>query len=147
MRATATEVSGAHDLLVVHDDWVTEIPADSMVLVSPKAIEDFLAALDHTIPDWPALYGLGHHDPAFDDRLFQFNRERDEQRQGRKELSRRITFCWSGTLDPYDPARGGFPVAVGPEFTKTTWGIVRFKPEDLPSNLTAMSPPSLRDRL
>ena len=31
---------------------------------------------------------------------------------------------------------GGFPVALGPKFIKTTWGLVRFKPEETPGNLS-----------
>ena len=144
----ADDTSGVQVLLTVRDaDLAAAMPADSQKLVSAEDIEGFLAALEHTIPDWRAVHGAGHHDPGFDDRLFQLNRERDEGRKDNEALARRITFCWSGTLGPYDPARGGFPVAVGPEFTKTAWGVVRFKPEDLPSNLTATSAPSLRNRL
>jgi hypothetical protein len=146
--AAADDLSGVQVLFTVRAaDLVTAMPADSRVLVSPEAIEAFLVALDHTIPDWPAVHGAGHHDSGLDERLFQLNRERDEQRKENEALTRRITFCWSGTLAPYDPGRGGFPVAVGPEFTKTAWGVVRFKPEDLPSNLTATGTPPLRDRL
>jgi hypothetical protein len=144
----ADDMSGVQILLTVRDaELAAAMPADSQVLVSPKAIEDFLAALEHSAPDWPILYGGGHHDTGLDDRLFRLNRERDERRKDSAVLTRRITFCWSGTLAPYDPGRGGFPVAVGPVFTNTAWGVVRFKPEDLPSNLTAISMPVLRDRL
>jgi hypothetical protein len=148
-RATgADDMAGAPILVVARDaELVAALPADSQLLISPKAIEDFLAALEHSVPDWPALYGAGHHDDGLDDRLFHLNRERDEKRNGNEGLSRRITFCWSGTLTPYDRARGGFPVAVGPEFTHTAWGVVRFKPEDLPPNLTAIGAPPVRDRL
>ena len=144
----ADDMAGSQPLVVVRDaDFVTAMPADSQLLISPRAIEDFLTVLEHTVPDWRALYGAGHHDDGLDDRLFQLNRDRDERRKGNEALSRRITFCWSGTLAPYDHARGGFPVAVGPEFTNTAWGMVRFKPEDLPSNLTATGAPPVRDRL
>jgi hypothetical protein len=146
--AAADEMPGVQALLVVHEgDLSKALPADSHLLLSPDAIEDFLVALDGAIPDWPAVYGTGHHDERLDDRLFQLNRDRDEQRKGKEALTKRLTFCWSGTLAPYEPARGGFPVAVGPDFTKTTWGLVRFKPEDLPANLTATGAPPLRDRL
>jgi hypothetical protein len=146
--AAADDMPGVQALLVVHEsDLAKALPAASQLLLSPGAIEDFLVALDHAMPDWPVVYGAGHHDQRLDDRLFQLNRDRDERRKGNEALARRITFWWSGTLTPYEPARGGFPVAVGPEFTKTKWGVVRFKPEDLPSNLTATGTPSLRDRL
>ena len=146
--AGGDEMLGVQALRVVHEGALSKaLPADSHLLLSPGAIEDFLVALEGAIPDWTSVYGTGHHDERLDDRLFQLNRDRDEQRKGREALTKRITFCWSGTLAPYEPARRGFPVAVGPDFTKTTWGLVRFKPEDLPANLTATGAPSLRDRL
>jgi hypothetical protein len=148
-KAIATDdMSGVQALLVTGKADITmAIPAHSRLLISPESIEAFLETLDHTMPDWRAVHGAGHHDAGLDDRLFQLNRERDERRKDNEALTRRITFCWSGTLARYDPERGGFPVAVGPKFTTTAWGVVRFKPEDLPSNLTATAAPSLRDQL
>lgn len=141
-------ISGTQPLLLASDADLSKVtPPDSHLLVSPETMEEFLVALDRTIPDWPLVYGMGHYDPLFDDRLFQLNRERDEQRKGKPALNRRITFCWSGRLSRYDSARGGFPVAIGPAFTRTAWGIVRFKPEELPANLTATAPADLRQRL
>ena len=42
---------------------------------------------------------------------------------------------------------GGFGLATGPTFTPTRWGVVRFKPEEVPSNLVVISDPSTREIL
>jgi hypothetical protein len=123
----------------------TAMPADSHLLTTP--VEGFLSALEGTVPEWSMVYGRGHHDPGLDDRLFELNRARDAQRRGKPPLKWRVTFLWSGSLSPYDRVRGGFPVAVGPDFIRTTWGVVRFKPEELPSNLTATAAAPLRNRV
>lgn len=125
----------------------TILPADSHLLIEPKAIEIFLDALEGTPPDWAAVYGHGHHDPGHDDRLFNLNRERDAKREGNPVLQWRIGFVWPGELSGYDPKTGGFAVAMGPKFNPTRWGVVRFKYEDLPSNLTAVPNPSQRNKL
>ena len=138
----------AGPLIVANDSNLAAVlPPDSHLLIRPDAVEAFLSALDETIPDWSVVYGQGHHDGRHDERLFELNRGRDERRRDKPALKWRVTFIWSGELSPYDPSRGGFPVAVGPDFTKTKWGVVRFKPEELPSNLTAIASPPLRDRL
>jgi len=115
------------------------LPAGTEAMIQPAAIEEFLEELDGRPPDWGMVYGGGHHDPGLDDRLFALNRERDAARVGREALSKRIAFVWSGSLSRYDPTVGGFPVAIGPKVIKTRWGIVRFKPEDAPGNLTAVT--------
>jgi hypothetical protein len=112
------------------------LPAGTKLLMHPAAIEQFLRDLDGHPPDWKAVYGDGHHDPEHDDRLFALNRERDARREGRPALSQPVTFLWTGTLSRYDPTIGAFPVAIGPKFIKTDWGVVRFKPEDAPGNLS-----------
>lgn len=122
------------------------LPQDSHLLIQPEPIEAFLAELEGTIPDWTVVYGRGHHDPEFDERLFQLNRSRDERRHDKAALGWRVTFVWTGQLSQFDPDRYGFPVAVGPEFIQTRWGIVRFKAADLP-NMTAGVDPSLQERL
>ncbi|MGD9728746.1 MAG: hypothetical protein AB7G68_06395 [Nitrospiraceae bacterium] len=134
--------------LVVADEstFATLLPQDSRLLIRSGPIERFLAELEETIPDWTVLYGRGHHDPELDDRLFQFNRSRDERRRDKAALGWRVTFLWMGRLSQLDPERGGFPVAVGPELVRTGWGMVRFKPADLP-NLTAGATASLQERL
>lgn len=142
------EVTGLRPLLVVERDKLRALlPSDTHLLVEPAAIEQFLHELDGVPPDWALVYGQGHHDPGHDDRLFALNRERDAKRAGKPVLQWQVTFLWSGTLSGYDPKTGGFSVALGPKFTPTRWGVVRFKSENLPSNLTAIPNPSLRETL
>ena len=123
------------------------IPHDIQFLDDAPSIESFLTALDGRPPDWPAIYGHGHHDPGHDDRLFTLNRERDASRAGNSALAERIAFRWSGELSRFDPEKKGFSVALGPVFTSTRWGQVRFKAEDLPGELNAIPPADSLDRL
>lgn len=116
------------------------LPEDVLFLDDAPAIETFLTILDGQPPDWPAVYGQGHHDPGHDDRLFALNRERDALRTGKASLHRRIAFRWSGELSRFDSEVRGFSVALGPVFTSTAWGQVRFKPDDLPGELKAIAP-------
>ena len=127
--------------------FASALPNDIQLLDDAIAIEGFLEALEGYPPDWPAIYGRGHHDPGHDDRLFQVNRERDERRVGNLALARRIAFRWSGELSRFDPEKKGFSVALGPVFTSTRWGQVRFKPDDLPGGLKAIPPADMLDRL
>jgi hypothetical protein len=127
--------------------WYMVLTQEARLLEEPQAIAAFLDAVDGEPPDWAAVYGHGHHDPGHDERLFHLNRERDAKREGKQALQWRVTFLWSGELSGYDPKTGGFSVAVGPKFNPTSWGIVRFKPEDVPPNLVAIPNPSLRESL
>jgi hypothetical protein len=127
--------------------FASSLPNDIQLLDDAIAIEGFLEALDGYPPDWPAVYGQGHHDPGHDDRLFQVNRERDERRAGNIVLARRIAFRWSGELSRFDPEKKGFSVALGPVFTSTRWGQVRFKADDLPGELNAIPPADSLDGL
>ena len=122
----------------------TILPAGTNVMLQPAAIERLLAELDGEPPDWSAVYGHGLHDPGHDDRLFALNRERDAKREGRTVLSMPLAFVWSGSLSRYDSSIGGFPVALGPNFIKTRWGLVRFKPEEAPGNLSVVPDASHR---
>jgi hypothetical protein len=79
--------------------------------------------------------------------LFALNRERDALREGHEGLTTRLTFIWSGELSAYDSESGGFRVAIGPKLIPTRWGVVRFKPDNLPSNLVAVPSPALADSL
>ncbi len=120
------------------------LPQDILLLDDPVSIEQFLGSLDHEPPDWRRVYGpdgSGHGE-----RLFALNRERDRTRPTEGPMSL-LTFLWSGELSRYDPRSGGFSVAVGPKVVETQWGLVRFKPDGLPSNLVAVPPPSLRKTL
>jgi hypothetical protein len=144
----AQEPAGVRPLLKLDRTVLPSLlPSDTRFLVDADQIERFLGELDGTPPDWAQVYGQGHHDPGHDDRLFALNRERDAGRDGKPALQWLVTFVWPAELSAYDPKTGGFRVAVGPQFTKTRWGVVRFKPENLPANLTAVPNPSLRETL
>ncbi|HKC92646.1 MAG TPA: hypothetical protein VKB81_01370 [Nitrospira sp.] len=118
------------------DDLHSLLPSSTHLMVHPASVEQFLIELDVSPPDWAMVYGHGHHDPGHDDRLFELNRERDAKRAGRPALSKRLAFCWTGELSQFNPQIEGFPVALGPKFMKTSWGMVRFKPEEAPGNLS-----------
>jgi hypothetical protein len=128
-------------------DIQTQLPPDTQVLIDAAAIEQFLHGLDGAPPDWAKLYGDGHHNPERDERLFNFNRERDAKRERNPALPGRIAFVWSGELSTYESETNGFHVALGPRFTPTSWGMVRFKPEELPGNLTVVPTSPQREDL
>ena len=133
----SAELGGSSPLRYLDLDELDSIlPPDATVLIRPASIEEFLTELDGEPPDWSAVYGHGHHDPGHDDRLFALNRERDAKREGKPALLKQVAFTWTGALSRYDPVIGGFPVALGPNFIKTRWGMVRFKPEETPGNLS-----------
>ena len=134
-------------LTITLKDLDTILPPDCHILIDPHSIEQFLDTLDGTPPDWGLVYGHGHRDPDHDERLFTLNRERDAKRAGKKALQWTVVFLWSAELSRYDPTTGGFGLAIGPIFTPTKWGIVRFKPEEVPSNLVVIPDPSTRDVL
>jgi hypothetical protein len=123
------------------------LPPQTHLLLESLSIERFLAELDGSPPDWAAVYGGGHHDSSHDDRLFALNRERDARREGNAVLSWIVTFAWPGELSPYDADVRGFRVAVGPKLSSTRWGIVRFKPEEVPGNLVVIADAALREKL
>ena len=111
------------------------LPSDTHILIERTTIEAFLTTLEGAPPDWATIYGYGHRDPRHDERLFNLNRERDAARQGNPVLNRRVAFVWPGELSRFDPKTKSYAVAVGPELNSTGWGLVRFKPEEFPSNL------------
>jgi hypothetical protein len=123
------------------------LPTDTHVLIERSAIEAFLTELDGTPPDWATVYGQGHHDPGHDERLFNLNRERDAAREGNLILNRHVAFVWPGELSQFDPESKSYAVAVGPEFNATSWGMVRFKPEEFPSNLRVRPDKKLAGRI
>jgi hypothetical protein len=144
----AEDTLGPRPLLTIaRKDLHTILPADCHILIDPHSIEQFLDALDGSPPNWGLVYGRGHHDPALDERLFTLNRERDAKRAGKKALQWTVAFLWSAELSRYDPMTSGFSLAIGPVFTPTRWGVVRFKPEEVPSNLVVIPDPSTRDVL
>ena len=144
----AEESLGARPLLTIAPtDLHTILPPDSHILIDPRSLEQFLDALDKTPPDWGLIYGHGHHNSARDERLFTLNRERDAKRAGNPALAERITFVWFGELSRYDAEAGGFRVVLGPKFTPTRWGVVRFKYEDFLGDLVATVSTTLRGKL
>ena len=130
---------------ITRKDLSTVLPQDYRLLIDSGSIEQFLESLDGIPPDWGSVYGHGHHDPKFDERLFALNRARDAKRAGKKALQWTVVFLWSGELSRYEPTVGGFSIAIGPIFTATKWGLVRFKAEDMPGNLTLIPNPSQRE--
>jgi hypothetical protein len=118
------------------------LPYDALWLDEPGSIEQFLRLVDGSPPDWEAIYGEQGH--GHDERLFSVNRERDRRRETREPLPRPLAFLWTGQLSDYDPSYEGFRVAIGPKIIPTSWGLVRFKPDGLPSTLIAI--PSLFQR-
>jgi hypothetical protein len=134
-------------LTIAHKDLHSILPLDCHILIDPHSIEQFLDALDGNPPDWGLVYGHGHHDSGLDERLFTLNRERDAKRAGKKALQWTVVFLWSAEFSRYDPTTGGFGLAIGPIFTPTRWGVIRFKPEEVPSNLVVIPDPDTRDVL
>ena len=121
------------------------LPAETHLLVNRAAMESFLAALEGVPPDWTTVYGHGHHDLGHDERLFSLNRERDAARDGNPTLTWRVAFVWTGEISHFDIDTQSYSVAVGPEFTQTSWGVVRFKAEEVPSNLRVRPDKHLAD--
>ncbi len=132
---------GIQPLIQLEDQTLHQlIPRDIRPLLLPEEQEAFLQELEGHPPDWPTLQSPDHTDQS--ERLFQLNRKRDEARLIHKDiLQQPIAFLWSGFLRQYMPEYQGFSVALGPELTSTSWGIVRFKPMGLPDYLVAV--PSL----
>ncbi len=119
-----------------HTTIRTTLPANTRPLFTPKEQETYLLEMEGTPPEWDTL----HHQPGEEhgERLFDFNRARDEQREGHPLLTQRVAFLWSGILRKFNPEQGGFTVAMGPDLTLTTWGIMRFKPVGLPNDMIAV---------
>jgi hypothetical protein len=117
-------------LLLIQNQLRAILPEDTRLLDDADIIERFLEALDGTPPNWQEVYG--DHGAGHDERLFALNRERDRLREGHDGLGSRLTFLWSGELSTYDSESGGFHVAIGPKLIPTRWGVVRFKPENVP---------------
>ena len=62
-------------------------------------------------------------------------------------MTRLIIFVWFGELSRYDAEAAGFRVVLGPKFTPTRWGIVRFKYENFQGDLVAKASATLRVEL
>lgn len=142
--SSAEDPDGVRPLLT-QDQLQSILFEDTRLFDDAGVIESFLDALERVPPNWKETYGddgVGH-----DERLFALNRKRDRLREGHGELTSRFTFLWSGELSSYDSELGGFHVAMGPKLIPTHWGLVRFKPESLPSNLVAVPPSTLNESL
>lgn len=122
------------------------IPASIQPLILSQEIEQFLQNLESAPPDWTQLR---HSDiTQQSERLFQFNRQRDKARAAKNViLEKPIAFLWAGILRQYLPEYQGFSLALGPELTHTSWGIVRFKPINLPDYLVATPSLDVRKQL
>lgn len=144
----AEDALGTRPLLTIaRKDLPTILPPDCHILIDPRSIEQLLDTLDGRPPNWDVVYGRGHHDSGLDERLFALNRQRDAKRAGKEALQWMVVFLWSAELSRYDPTARGFSLAIGPVFTPTRWGVIRFKPEEVPSNLVVIPEPSIRDVL
>ena len=110
--------------------------ASVRALLTSTDQELFLNELEKQPPDWDQLHDRPGEE--FGARLFDFNRQRDASREGHPLLSQRVAFWWSGILGDYHETHRGFTVVMGPEFTQTTWGLVRFKPLRLPHEMVAV---------
>ena len=123
--------------------FMTSSPASIQPLILSEEIEQFLQKLESAPPNWTQLR---HNDiTQQSERLFQFNRQRDKARADKNAiLEKPIAFLWAGILRDYLPEYQGFSLALGPEFIHTSWGIIRFKPINLPDYLVAI--PSLEVR-
>jgi len=113
------------------------IPLNIRPLLLPQEQEQFLQELEGLPPDWHSLQNPDQKEQS--ERLFQLNRERDESRLVHQDLLQQpIAFLWSGILRHYLPEYQGFSVALGPELSSTSWGIIRFKPMGIPDYLVAL---------
>lgn len=123
-------------LLTYSEHSVTQVlGSDTLFLDQATPIEKFLKGLDGFMPLWKKIYGPqgeGHMP-----RLFNLNHVRNQARLGKDELGQLVAFVWEGILSSYVPDSKGFRVAIGPKIIPTSWGDVRFKPYQLPSNLIA----------
>lgn len=142
-----TDTSGIQPLLELGDQSIQALLPESLrPLIVAKEIERFLQELEGMPPDWTQLR---HSDlTEQSERLFTLNRQRDEVRIAQHSLLHQpVAFLWSGTLRHFLPEYQGFSLALGPEFTPTSWGIIRFKPSELPDYLVAVPSPALLEKL
>ncbi|GJL55176.1 MAG: hypothetical protein NPIRA02_23080 [Nitrospirales bacterium] len=140
------EFTGIGRLLQVPEASIEQlITPPTRPLITASALDRYLTELEGTLPNWEAL-----HDRPEDEhgtRIFQFNRTRDGVRNGHPLLQQHIAFLWSGLLRQYDEHHQGFRIAVGPILTHTAWGIVRFKPVNIPPETIAIPSSKLLEEL
>ncbi len=115
-------------------------------LFFPHEMEHFLQKLEGAPPDWTQLRHTDITEQST--RLFNWNRQQDSARTDKNGLLQQpVAFLWTGLLRHYLPEFQGFSVALGPEYTNTSWGIIRFKPANLPDYLVAVPSGDLRKQL
>ena len=139
--------AGIHSLLEFNDQPIHDlIPSSIQPLIHSDEIEQYLRKLEKEPPAWEQLQ---HPDiTEQSERLFQFNRERDTARATNVAvLEQPVAFLWGGILRQYLPEYEGFSIALGPEHTNSSWGIIRFKPAQLPDYLVAVPSLALRKEL
>ena len=138
--------SGIAPLKVLSNTTIkASIPPGIRTLITPLEQQNFFRQLEGSPPNWLAL----HNQPGEEhgERIFSFNRTRDEEREDHPLLKQRIAFLWSGVLRKHQTDLQGFTVAMGPVLTQTAWGIVRFKPVGLPNEMIAVPPSNLLPKL
>ncbi len=122
------------------------IPSSIQPLITSEEIEHFLQKSEHEPPDWTQLQHPDMTEQS--ERLFQFNRTRDRARLKKNALMEQpVAFLWTGILRQYLPKYNGFSLALGPELTQSSWGIIRFKPINLPDYIVAIPPAAMRKDL
>lgn len=117
------------------------VPDPFRPLLTSQELEVYLGQLEGTPPPWKELSSPNMTRQS--ERLFQFNRHRDKVRENQLQLLQQpIAFVWTGELRRYDDEYKGFRIALGPEIIHTSWGMVRFKPRDIPDYMIATIAPS-----
>lgn len=139
--------TGIQPLVELEQQFIIDfIPPSIQPLVSSKEIERFLRNLEIEPPDWTQLHHADITEQS--ERISQFNRQRDRARSTKNTLKEEpIAFLWEGILRRYLPEYQGFSVALGPKLTNSSWGIIRFKPINLPDYLVAIPSLDLRKQL
>lgn len=123
----------------------TFVPEGTLFLNDPETLDRFLKNLEGSPPDWKFLFG-SNVDERYD-RLFEETEKRDAARIGNTTANQFLAFIWEGDLTSYRPEHKGFGVAIGPSQIPTTWGIIRFKIANQPSEMVAIPPSSLLEEL
>ena len=134
--AGADSPSGIQPLEQLPQTRTLYTDASIRALLTPADQELFLNELEKQRPDWDQLHDRPGEELGA--KLFEFNQRRDASREGHPLLNQRVAFWWSGVLGDYREDHRGFTVVMGPEFTQTTWGLVRFKPLRLPHEMVAV---------
>lgn len=122
------------------------VPASIRPLITAPELEIYLRQLEGTPPPWDQL--SSHDMTEQSERLFQFNRNRDEIRENNLDiLQQPIAFVWGGELRHFNEEHQGYTIALGPEIIHTEWGLVRFKPRDIPNNMMARIPAEMKSEV